>query len=541
MNDFFEKSSKENSSKAMSKGMTRLIEKFAKESLSELEFRMSLTMKLVQSEFFGFFDYQKQVILDIQNLLDSDSEDKELLKIAIAGANGIGKTLLVSAIITHLIFSGYKGIPISIICLAGKYEQLINVLFRKTRGYLNILDEYKNGKATLNSKLTINSDRITHRDSENKSNCIALSWDISNFDNIKGTHADDSTGLVLVILDECTAIPSKIIEVVKTCTTGSRSIMLAIANPSFKNNSFYTFYNSYLTKKYNVSIFDLPDAVKGNYTALERDIKESHGVDSHQYNTQILGQFSNDSVYSVFPDEMIENAFSRDSTKTAKGPIFIGIDLAGGSEKGDYSVIVVRQENIILEIIKSHQILEIFKETIKEIIGNYARISDSKLTIGIDASGLGLSTYEALERMYNHYIIRVVPSEKSLNVTYVNMRIDLYMRLREWLRFANLSHFKFTSPKSNSYAGGADFVEARQELIQSMRETDMFPESRSDEFTGRYKLGKKEEMYKKSPDILDALSYSFIQHSSEARNIVTKTALHVVGRTITCKGERIVY
>jgi hypothetical protein len=502
----------------VSRGTFDDFEAIIRRSRSELEAKMIACMQCVSEDFHEFYPYQQEVLKDIDELLKD--KDPVIKQIAVAGANGIGKTILLASLVTYLMYFGYKDNSIRIVCLSGKYEQLLRVLFTVIKQNLMTLDDYDSkGKPTEGSILNILSDKIYRRDELDVS-CVAESWDSSQPEKIKGTHAwgADGKGLVVVILDECTAIPDVIIENIRTTVAGNKGLLLAVANPQLKNNPFYRFFSSDFTKALNVSIFDLPQYRQNDFKHYIDMIEGTYGRDSHQYKTQILGQFSDESTLSFFPTSWIEESLSRTNTKTSYEPFFIGVDVAGGSSKGDFSVIVVRQDDRIVEIYKAHESIPDFRTTVIHYIEKYANHINAferiYPVVGIDAQGLGCQLSQELKLIRNYKIISVKGSESVSEEGLLNQRILFYTRFRKWLQFGCMGNFRYIPPQGKDFAftdlGSTNLNTVKQELKNTMLEVFMEPTYRHGESTGVFKLGEKTMMHRHSPDILDALSYTFV-------------------------------
>lgn len=499
------------------------LESIKSKSDSLLEFKMHFMMDVIsrelspdgKSEFEYFYSYQKKIISSVNEVLDSSKTCYKQL--AVAGANGVGKSHLLMALVTYLAYWGWNKRNIKIITLSGKFDQLMNVLFKKVKDCVRTMDGYKsNNKSSTDSITSVTNDKINNY--INRTFTAALSWDASEPEKIKGIHADQG-GIVIVMLDECTAIPDVIIENIRTTVAGSSGILIATANPHTKNNSFYRFFNSSITESYYFGIPDLPDRDQVRFQPFVNSVRETYGENSYQFYTQVLARFSDENKLAMFPTKWIDEAMARTSRGTSYEPYHLGVDVAGGLLKGDFSVICVRQGSTLVEVMKTHQELPEFKQTIMRYIHKYSYNDRYGRTLspvtGIDACGIGLAIVQELERYPGLRIMRIVGSGKG-DEAFFNFRLILYNRLKEWLQFANLADFKYIDPRGSDVTGGyISNLQAQQELRAQLEEVEMVDELRHGESTGRFKLDKKQKMHTISPDLLDALSYTFVADESD--------------------------
>ena len=248
---------------------------------------------------------------------------------------------------------------------------------------------------------------------------------------------------MMILFDEASEIPDIIWDVSRgAMTTKGSCYFIAFSNPTKRYGRFYECFskkNSWKTKKVDISTCDKniinPEIIK--------EWKEEWGEDSDDYKVHVKGEFPDssfnqliatnyiESLINTHPRESfidIESSFDRRSSFGTKTPVNIGVDVATGEAK-DYSTIVVRRKNIILEIIREKLRLNDFLSLITDVLKRY-----KTNTLAIDSIGVSCGLVQDLENL-GYQVIRICASETAIDKTrFINKRAELYFKLKNWIQ-----------------------------------------------------------------------------------------------------------
>lgn len=191
----------------------------------------------------------------------------------------------------------------------------------------------------------------------------------------------------------------------------------------------------------------------------------------------------------LIPMELLKKNMNFKSENYKRFDVVMGVDVAT-SEGSDYSVLLMRQGNKILDIIK-------FKgldgRDLAEKIMIYRQRYNVKHIL-IDAIGVGASPCDFLRREFKCPFIGVKFGEKAEDVKYFNKRTESYMRVRKALE------------------EGFDFGNRNQNIDILIQQLQYIPFDI--QTSDKIKIKKKEDIKKMlgcSPDVADAfaLTYSY--------------------------------
>ena len=134
----------------------------------------------------------------------------------------------------------------------------------------------------------------------------------------------------------------------------------------------------------------------------------------------------------MIPLELVESAVTRD-VEGWDSPVVIGVDVARYG--GDYSAIVARKGNVVLDDIRTFQGLDTMSLVgrVQEYLEEYE--SEDIDEVLIDSIGIGSGTLDRLLELDLDVPIRGinVGESPSMGTDFVNLRAELWFRLRDWL------------------------------------------------------------------------------------------------------------
>ena len=415
------------------------------------------------------YKWQQEALEDIFGPLLEYPDVKDMqIRVALAGAYGVGKSVLLSIIILLHLHYCYLYEPDrehNGAVFSGSEDQLKQVVWR------NIVNmSYKRGFNHTADSIFINE----------KFNVFAKTWNKGNLDSIQGLHGAN----VLVIFDEGTAICNQVYDKVDTFSTNARFIWVVTANPTSTAGRFYElFSHPAYTEMWLAKHISVYDSYPGGHN-YARGIVARYGEESDEARVCIFGLFPQTETGAIFPKYVIDACMSRGPTALDKRICF-GVDLASGRGR-DYSVIVVRDPIQVWEIRKEKK-MEIpdFVELLFRYIDYY-----KPMFVAIDRVGLGEGWATFIARAVLHKNMRIIPingGSRSENLNYVDKRTELLMIMRSWLMDIGR-------------------LPDRPTLREEMLGLTYFNTA-----TGKIQARTKKEL-EKSPDEVDAISYSFVSH-----------------------------
>ena len=335
-------------------------------------------------------------------------------------------------------------------------------------------------------------------------------WSITNTEAFAGLHAQGR--LILLLMDEASAIDNKIWEVAEGALTDEGTILLwlAFGNPTRATGAFRECWRRNRSA-WNTRQID-SRTVEGTNKAYLQELVDRYGEDSDTAKVRVRGMFPSTAHRQLIPTHLIDAARGKHLPKTAYdfAPVILTCDPAW---TGDDDLIIAKRQGLMFEILrvipKNDNDIEIAALLAREEDAHKADavFIDFGYGTGIKSAG---DTWGRSWQLVNF-------SSKPTQAGYVNKRAEMWDAINEWLAM-----------------GGAipDDEDLYEDLIGA--ETKPTP-------NGAILLLSKEEMKKQglpSPNKGDALALSFAapvvkkHHSGRAPHMKTK-----VSRYLTDTGE----
>lgn len=386
--------------------------------------------------------------------------------IAIKSATGTGKTMLLSgcAIWRVLLFFDVK-----VVCTSASYAQLKGAFINTVRTLIleSMISEWFN---VSNEGVTVKG---------NPRNYISFrSWSIDRPQAFAGVHASHVMGL----FDESSAIPDCIFDAWSGNMQGEGCQQIMTANPTRKEGQLYDAFTdlSDMYTLFTVTAFDSSYVSDEFITMMARKYGESHD----QYLIRVLGEFPRDSSGSFIAESETQRAIRENQpTPTPHLPKIGGLDVGS---TGDETVLAIRQGNKMYHRTIVGDI-DNLPHTIKDLL-----INENIDKLYIDAQGVGNSCYIALKKMCDNVYPVVFGKTMQTEKTCANKRTMYWYRLKQWLKEG-----KITTDSASKVIRQASSLMYTYDMIH------------------RYELEKKEHAKKargvKSPDIIDAMAYTFCE------------------------------
>lgn len=306
---------------------------------------------------------------------------------------------------------------------------------------------------------------------------------------------------LLYIVDEASGVSDEIFEAIEGNRAGGARIVM-LSNPTRNEGEFFAAFTSKQRyyKTLRMSSEETPNVVSGELVipglATREWIEEKKaewGEDSPLYRVRVKGEHVTHEEGRIFSVHLIEQAEQRWSITPDAGRLFIGVDPAGESGKGDETVLAPRRGMKLLGLHARRGLNEAqHVSAILRMIGEL-RLPREMPVVVIDREGpIGVPVYRMLaDHLEQHpdafELVGVRASDRAIRQPYLYDRIrdELAANLEAWFR-----------------DGGAIVEDVRlaAELhVLEWREA----------VNGRLKLTPKEQIRKvlgRSPDRFDALA-----------------------------------
>lgn len=426
-------------------------------------------------ENFSIQDWQKDVLNSLYG------RSNKPFKVAVSSGNGAGKTTLICFLI--LWFLSTRTRP-KITVTSARFSQLLSTTWRE----LKIWKE----RCIIGDFFELTSQSIYLKNHQYDWSANAKSWNIGNAQSFAGEHSKN----MMILFDEASGIPDMIWNVARgALTTSGSCYFIAFSNPTKRYGKFYECFSeksTWKTKKVDIrkcssSVIN-PEIIK--------EWRTEWGEDSDDFKVHVMGEFPDTSTNQLISTEYIESAIKTEIKPDDNLGVNIGIDVSTGNGK-DYSVILVRRSNVIIDIIRKKLRLNDFLVMITNVMNKY-----KTNTLAIDSIGVSCGLVQDLENL-NYTVIRVCGAERAINPErFINKRAELYFKLRDWL-----SNVGYVSIPDNRIL--------QEELLSIEYSLD-------DRDKNKYRILPKKD---KSPDIADALSYTFAYDIPDRNSILYKNRI----------------
>lgn len=402
---------------------------------------------------------------------------------AIRSCNGAGKTF-------HIAHEGLRFLfayaPAVVINTAPVWTQVENQYWRYFR------DAYNKARYPLGGKLL-----KTQLNIDEKWFAMGLANDPDRMEAFQGWHAEN----IMVIFDEASGISPKIYEAALGAMAGGHIVrFVLIGNPTQNSGPFYDAFKDPTYNHIRISALDVPNVrerrqiVPGLVTHDWVDeMKAKYGEESDIYRVRVLGQFPRHASDTLISIDAVESAFNAERELYGLDDDVSGLDVARFGD--DNSALVRRTGN------KAKVEWVVYGNNTMELAGRaaiYLRANKTtKLFVDI-TGGLGAGVFDRLKEQPDIagrvYGVNVASKPRD-EATYINIRVESWCNVRDWLKDAVLE----------KHEGFYQLAQPKYKLTS----------------TGKLQLESKEDMKKRgvaSPDVGDALALT-LSRATEGDNL----------------------
>ena len=393
-------------------------------------------------------------------------------KISIRSGHGVGKSTTASWAMLWFLITRY---PVKIVVTAPTSAQLFDALFAELKRWINELP------APLKEILDVKSDRVSHKAASSEAFISCRTSRAETPEALQGVHSEN----VLLICDEASAIPEAVFEAAAGSMSGENACTILLGNPTRSSGFFFDTHhrqaNDWWTRK--VSCADSP-RVSDDYI---QEMGRRYGEESNAFRVRVLGEFPARDDDTAIPLELVEAAQNREVEILEDEPIIWGLDVARfGSAK---SVLCKRQGRKILALTswKNLDLMRLAGAVVAEYESLHPRLQPQRICI--DSIGVGGGVCDRLRELGLPAIGINTAEAPALRATYLNLRAELWFKLKAYLEARDCS-----IPKDDNLL--AELVSVKYKFTSS----------------GKLQIESKDEMKRRglnSPDHGDAVCLTF--------------------------------
>lgn len=388
-------------------------------------------------------------------------------RISVRSGHGVGKSTAASWAMLWYLLTRY---PVKVVVTAPTSSQLFDALFAEIKRWV------KEMPPALSELLEVKSDRIELKPSPTEAFISARTSRAEQPEALQGIHSDH----VMLVADEASGVPEAVFEAAAGSMSGHSALTLLLGNPVRSTGYFYETHNRLRDEWFTLHVnCENSKRVSDEFV---REMAMKYGEESNAYRVRVLGEFPLADDDTMIPFSVVEQAMNRDIEIDPFSPVTYGVDVARfGSDK---SALAKKKGNIITEV-KKWQGLDLM-----QLVGAIKNEYDSEetqnrpLSIYIDSIGLGSGVVDRLREMGLPAVGINVSESPAMKNSYVNLRAELWGKMKSWLEQRNC-----VIPKDDDLL--SDLTSPRYTFNSS----------------GKLKIESKDEMKKRglaSPDMADA-------------------------------------
>lgn len=306
-------------------------------------------------------------------------------------------------------------------------------------------------------------------------------WSESNTEAFAGLHARGR--LVLLVMDEASAISDKVWEVAEGALTDENTVLIwvTMGNPTRNTGRFRECFRRYrhVWKTWNID----SRTVEGTNKQRLQQIVDTYGEDSDVSKVRVRGMFPSASSRQLIPTDLVDAAYGRHLTEPQYkfAPVILSCDPAW---TGEDELVIAKRQGLRFDV------LDVLQKNDNDVfiagkLANYEAKFNAQ-AVNIDF-GYGTGIASAGATMGRSWRL-VNFAEKAPEPGFVNLRAFMWDQVRKWLE-----------------EGGA--IPPDQVLYQDLIGVEVKPT-----MNGALQLVSKEDMRKMglpSPNRGDALALTF--------------------------------
>jgi hypothetical protein len=400
-------------------------------------------------------------------------------KISVRSGHGTGKSTAASWAMVWYLTTRF---PCKIVVTAPTSSQLFDALFAELKSWIRNLPPY------VGELFEVTSDRVVLKAAPSEAFISARTARAETPEALAGVHSQN----VLLVCDEASGIDEKVFEAASGSMSGHSATTVLLGNPTRSSGLFYDTHHRVKAdwKTMHVSCITSP-RVSDEFV---REMEVKYGVESNQFRVRVLGEFPLKEDNTVIPADTVQSAQKRDIESDPDTVPIWGLDVARFG--ADSSVLAIRHGNAITELIswKGLSLMELTGRVVDRYNGLIPRQRPTEILV--DSIGLGAGVVDRLQELDLPVRGINVGEASSMSGTYLNLRAELWFKLKDWLAAKDCK-----LPVDSALF--SELVSPRYQFTSS----------------GKMKIESKDEMRKRglpSPDKADAICLTLASDAATA-------------------------
>ena len=349
---------------------------------------------------------------------------RNVVRVSTATGHGVGKSALASILTqwAHTTFPGTRGVV-----TANTENQL------KTKTWVEINKWHR--LCLAKDLFEVTATALFARDPETAKEwrIDVVPWSEKNTEAFAGLHNKGKR--IFILLDEASAIPDVIHEVIEGALTDSDTqiIVVMFGNPTKNSGRFFeTRPGGKFGKRWRFSSLDSRSVRRTNKELIEQ-WAEDYGEDSDFFRVRVKGEFPRADAISFISYEQAFLATKRELPEFNSQPMVLGVDVARFGD--DKSVILPRRgrdaRSYPAEVFQGLDTVQL-AHRVREAIARY-----NPEAVFVDGTGIGGGVVDNLNNMSLPCLIHEVTfsgKPTGLNEeSYANVRAEIWGEMRRWL------------------------------------------------------------------------------------------------------------
>jgi len=358
-------------------------------------------------------------------------------RVAVRGPHGLGKTALAAIVVLWFALTR-DGEDWKVLTTASAFRQLDKFLWPEIHKWARRLRWDKICRPPFNSRTELMKLSLQLSTGQ----AFALSSDDPN--SIEGAHAES----LCYVFDEAKAIPDGIWDSAEGAFASpdtAEVLALAISTPGPTSGRFYEIHTRKAgTENWWPRHVTLDESISAGRISRSwaEQCERLWGEDDARYKNRVLGEFAAQDETGVIPLAWIEAANGRWEDWRDEGfpgrMTTIGVDMGGGGEGGDKSVLAIVYDGVKVKELRSYGLANDPHTASMEIVGRIRGAVQAGALIIPDAQGVGAGAYNRLAEL-GHNVTPFIASfgtglrDAADEMGFVNWRSAMWWIGREML------------------------------------------------------------------------------------------------------------
>ena len=393
------------------------------------------------------FDYQKEFLREVAS---------PTRRLSVKSGHGTGKSTTASWAMLWFLLLKY---PCKVVVTAPTSSQLFDAMFAELKRWIKELPR------EIQGLLNVKSDRVelVAAPAEAFISCRTARAENAG-EALAGVHSDN----VLLVIDEASGVPEVVFEASAGSMSSVNATTVMLSNPTRSSGTFFESHNrmrhSWWTRTWSCE--DSP-LVADEFID---EMRDRYGETSSAFLVRVMGEFPLADDDTIIPFHLVESAQHRDIEESPETNQIWALDVARmGSDK---TALCKRTGSVVTDI-KSWGGLDLM-QTVGRVKAEFDALEvweQDQLELMVDSVGMGAGVSDRLQELGLPVRAVNVSESPSMKETYLNLRAELWFRMKAWLEnrtckipqndklLSELTSLKYTFTSS-----GKIKAESKQEL-----------------------------------------------------------------------------